>query len=197
MRGSAGRRAPSMQQFNSLKNAMNGQKLRMNRQLGPPGISSRPYNSLCLKLYVRPEGALKLVDVGTVATALVLQTGIGPQAQPKLNIKFRSVKMWAVATATLIDPPEAQLNVSAITGYSSSAGAAASDFHATQVILTDTGTLNEAAKMGYVYPLAQQKIPVPADSEFTLFSVTSNTPSVVLHIDCSWSLTDVAPEPTV
>merc|ERR1712032_472798 len=150
----------------------------------PTSFSQRPFNNLTLKMFVQAKGTLAIISTARIADTIALQVGLNPQTAPKVNFKLRELRAWAVAKAT-DDVPEVKVNISSLDPLVSDNSGTVTANYPVLCQLADTGNLSQAAKVGYVYPIGTATKPINADSEFTVFTATSNTDDVVLHLNLS------------
>jgi len=177
---------------NGLRKEITGHRLKLNGQMGPNAVTLRPWNSVVLKLFRETSSGPQLVDTSLLGTAIANQLGLATQSTPKINFRIKTVKVWAVATAALAAPPEVKLNISSlIPNVADNGGLATGGEYPVLSILDDVGTLSEAARVGYAYPLAMQQMTTSSDAGYTLFRIESNT-DTQMHVEILWCLTDLA-----
>ena len=157
------------------------------RGLAPPNYSLRPWNTLTVNHVIASPNEEEFITNQDICNFIVSQLGLNAGDAETIVYKLRSVDAWATPTATSTDRPAISMDVSSAVGQIDDTTTAPIAI-AYPILATcrDTGSLSEAAKVGYKYGLVEAEIVQSQLTKHTVVGVAGNTANVNVRFHILW-----------
>ena len=158
------------------------------RGLAPPNYSLRPWNTLTVNHVIATAGEEQFFTNQDICNFIVSQLGLNAGDAETIVYKLRSIDAWATPTATSTDRPAISMDVSSAVGQIEDTSTAPIAI-AYPIICTlrDTGSLSEAAKVGYKYGLVESDIVQSQLAKHTVVGIAGNTANVNVRFHLLWN----------
>lgn len=200
-RGRGGRRGRrgAAQQLASYKREAHGHTNRL-RNLGPPSINLRPFNTMCVHLPINTSGSPgSQVDITVVdiTKRILNQLGLVTQDAAILVFKIQRMDVYCVAapdTTTFPDRPSVNALCSSLVPQLANNVTGVNPVHYPIIKqLSDQGTITESARVSYSWPLSMRDTPLSNLSNFVVTVLSGNQKFIDVFYHVQWSTTDVSP----
>jgi hypothetical protein len=182
-----------MRAINSLKSALHGHANNP-RSPDPPKVNRRPYYTLVVQQTITGSGAAIAVQVSQLVKATLGQLGLATQDATLINIKLQRCDVWAVSRADSSVRPALNADFSSLIPTMGDPTTPTNAIVAYPKIkrLEDIGSVSNAARVSYTWPLSMRDIPLNQQSDFVLIETSSNLVETDIFWHIQWNTGDIA-----
>ena len=164
----------------------------------PAQFTARPYYALTLNLVNANASEEYYYTNQDVINGIVAQLGLNAGDASTISVKLQSVESWAVPTASSADRPSVEMEVSSlIPQVEDTTTAPVAISYPILKVLQDTGTLSEAAKVGFTWPLAMRDMPLGNTANHVVFASSGNVAFTTIRCHLLWSTSGEAVPPAL
>jgi len=173
-----------MRAVSLLKSRITGHSNKLKGQAAPP-VNEKIYYQQLIRIELQEAFNFTPADISAALVTQIFPGPISGDADLRSSIVFKleRVDVWATALASDTERPAATLTAYSTYTNNTSTGSVVPIIKE----IKDLGSLSEAARVSYTWPLDMVETPLSSKSDTKICSVVFNTPSADVRFHLRWS----------
>jgi len=176
--------AQPMRAVRLLKSRITGHSNKLSGQAAPP-VNEKIYYQQLIRVELSEAYNFTPADISAALCTQIFPAAISGDADLRSSIVFKleRVDVWATATGSSTERPATTLTAYSTYSNNTPQGSVIPIIKE----IKDLGSLSDAARVSYTWPLDMVETPLSSKSDSKIASVVFNTPSADVRFHLRWS----------